>query len=272
VLNLPISYLFVPGDRPERIPKARASGADAVIADLEDAVAPGAKVTARNALAASLSAAQLLIVRVNGVGTEWFDLDAELCRQPGVAAVALPKAESGDDIRLLAARIGSGIPILPIIESAKGLWNLLDIAQATGVQRLLFGPIDFQLDLGMQGGAEELMAFRTQIVLASRVAGIAAPVDGPTVAIDDAAQLRDDTLRAKRLGFGGKLCIHPKQVAIVQEHFSPSAEEIAWAQRVVSAASAAQGAAIAVDGKMIDRPVLVQAEMILERCRRVAQR
>jgi citrate lyase subunit beta/citryl-CoA lyase len=90
VLNLPISYLFVPGDRPERIPKARASGADAVIADLEDAVAPGAKVTARNALAASLSAAQLLIVRVNGVGTEWFDLDAELCRQPGVAAVALP--------------------------------------------------------------------------------------------------------------------------------------------------------------------------------------
>src|SRR2546426_192495 len=86
----------------------------------------------------------------------------------GRSAVALPKAESADDIRLLAARIGSGIPILPIIESAKGLWNLLDIAQATGVQRLLFGPIDFQLDLGMQGGAEELMAFRTQIVLASR--------------------------------------------------------------------------------------------------------
>lgn len=269
--SFPRSYLFVPANRPERIPKAFAAGADAVIGDLEDAVAPSAKVAARQALAGSLSAAQPLIVRVNGVGTEWFEHDAELCRQPGVAAVALPKAESADDIRLLSARIGKDLPILPIIESAKGLWNVLSIAQTAGVQRILFGPIDFQVDMEMQGGPDELLPYRAQIVLASKVAGIAAPVDGPTIAINNAVQLRDDTLRAQRMGFSAKLCIHPNQVAVVHECFSPSAEQIAWAQRVVSAAATAQGAAIAIDGEMIDRPVLVKAELILQRSRRAAE-
>jgi citrate lyase subunit beta/citryl-CoA lyase len=151
--------------------------------------------------------------------------------------------------------------VLPLVETALGLWNARALGEAPGVRRLIFGSIDFQLDLGVRDDA--LLAYRAQIVLASRVAGIAAPVDGVTTAIDDPDTLRQDTERARAMGFGGKLCIHPKQVAIVNATFRPTEGEIAWAQRVVAADIAAQGTAIAVDGKMVDRPVLAQARAIL---------
>ena len=127
----------------------------------------------------------------------------------------------------------------------------------------VFGSIDFQVDLGMRDALEdELLFFRSQLVLTSRLAGLQAPVDGVSTAIDDADQLRDDVLRARRLGFGGKLCIHPRQVASVNRHFAPSAAERAWAQRVLDAAAASGGAAIAVDGKMVDKPVILRAQAI----------
>lgn len=257
------SYLFVPADRPERIAKANAAGADAVIVDLEDAVAPDAKDAARAALAGRLSPAQPVIVRVNAADTRWFRDDLALCRMPGVAAIMLPKTETSHDLSELAAGIGTTIPILPLIETARGLWNALEIAQAPDVQRLAFGPLDFQLDLGLHGGDEELAYFRAQLVLASRVARILPPVDGPTTAIDDREIIRADALRARRAGFGGKLCIHPKQVRWVNECFSPGPDEIAWARRVVAAARSAQAGAVAVDGKMVDRPVVARAEFIL---------
>jgi citrate lyase subunit beta/citryl-CoA lyase len=258
------SYLFVPATRPERIAKALSSGADAVIVDLEDAVAPDAKDAARAALANVLNPAQPVIVRINPPSTRWFDEDLRLCKSPGVGAIMLPKAESWTEVRELLGVIARTVPLLPLLETARGLWNALEIAQCAGVQRLAFGAIDFQLDLTLTGaGHEELAPYRAELVLASRVAGVLPPIDGPTVAIDDYQTVRADALRARRAGFGAKLCIHPQQVRWVNESFTPSLEETAWAKRVVAAARAAQGGVVAVDGKMVDRPVLALAERIL---------
>ena len=261
-MTLQRSLLFVPGSRPERFNKALAAGADAVIVDLEDAVAPANKLSAREAVRAWLRPAHAVIVRINAADTPWFADDITLCALPGVAAVMLPKAERADTIATLMAAGAPGV--LPLIESAAGFAALTSIAAAPGVQRLVFGSIDFQLDLGMRDAHEdELLHFRSQIVLASRLAGLAAPIDGVSTAIDDAAALHTDVQRARRLGFGGKLCIHPKQVAGVHRGFAPSADELAWAQRVLAASAAAGGAAVAVDGKMVDKPVLLRAERIL---------
>lgn len=256
------SYLFVPGNRPERFSKACAAGAGAVIVDLEDAVPPAEKEAARASVAAWLSSDKPVLIRINSADTEWFRDDLALCRLPGVAGVVLPKAERVTDIACVE-RAGAMF-ILPLIESAQGFWNVKALSQAPRVQRLVFGSIDFQLDLGINGDNEELLSFRSQLVLISRVAGIQSPVDGVSTAIDDHEQLRSDTLRARRLGFGAKLCIHPRQIRQVNEGFSPSQNDIAWAKRVLEAASTAQGSAVAVDGKMVDRPVICKAQEILD--------
>ena len=256
------SYLFVPGNRPERFDKACAAGADAIIVDLEDAVPPAEKAAARAAVARWMSPAQPVLVRINAAGTEWFAADLELCRSPGVAGVMLPKAERIEDV-LAVARAAGDRTVLPLIETAVGFQHAQVIAKTQGVQRLAFGSIDFQLDLGIDGEGEELLHFRSHLVLVSRIAGVQPPVDGVSTALDDPERLRADTLRARRLGFGAKLCIHPKQVAIVNACFRPSADEIAWARRVLEAAGAAHGAAVAVDGKMVDLPVIRKAQEIV---------
>jgi len=255
------SYLFVPGNRPERFAKALASGAHAVIVDLEDAVPIAQKEAARAAVAEWLAPGQPVFVRINAAGTAWFDDDVRLCETPGLAGIVLPKAESADAIGAIRSRVGDRVPVLPLIESARGMWNALAVARCSGVARLVFGSIDYQADMGITD--DELIDARSRLVLASRVAEIAPPVDGVTTAIDDADVLRRDAQRARSLGFGAKLCIHPKQVELVNQAFRPSDEEIAWARRVVEADGAANGAAVAVDGKMVDRPVLLKARAIL---------
>lgn len=261
-LPLHRSLLFVPGHRADRFDKALAAGASAVIIDLEDAVAPSDKDAARAALAAWLRPGHAVIVRINSADTPWFAADLALCGAPGVAGVMLPKAESPDT--LAAVRAAGARGLLPLVESAAGMANLDAIARAPGVWRLAFGSIDLQVDLGLKDATEdELLPFRLQLVLASRLAGIGAPVDGVSTAIDDADRLQQDVARARRLGFAGKLCIHPKQVAPVNAGMAPSAAERAWAQRVLAAAAASGGAAVAVDGKMVDKPVLLRAEAIL---------
>jgi citrate lyase subunit beta/citryl-CoA lyase len=258
------SYLFVPADRVDRFHKALASGAHCVIVDLEDALAPGCKDTARDALARWLQDAPDVPVhlRINGTDTPWFQDDIALCRSPGVRGIVLPKAESAAQVTEVA-HLGHGKPLLPLIETAHGMAAVRDIAGTPGVQRLLFGSIDFQADLGIDGDDDALLAFRSELVLASRLAGLAAPVDGVTTALDDQDAITRDTARARRLGFGGKLCIHPKQVAAVNAGFAPSDAEVDWARRVVQAIRASQGAAVAVDGKMVDAPVVKRAEAIL---------
>jgi citrate lyase subunit beta/citryl-CoA lyase len=260
------SYLFVPGDRPERYAKALAAGADAVIIDLEDAVAPPAKESARDSLRSWLTPENPVLVRINSADTAWFADDIALAGLPGVAGIVLPKAERPDDIARLMQQGAQAV--LPLIESALGFHHALDLARQPGVERLLFGSIDFSVDLGLTEGVEELQYFRSQLVLVSRLAGILPPVDGVTTTLDDIACITDDTRRARRNGYGGKLCIHPRQVAHVNAAFAPSADEAAWAARVLQAVENTDGAAVALDGKMVDRPVILQAQAIIEEVRR----
>jgi citrate lyase subunit beta/citryl-CoA lyase len=263
------SFLFVPADRPERIAKALASGAHAVVVDLEDAVAaeakPGARDTLRHAwreLPADAHAR--LLVRVNAAGTAWHDDDlAMLVHLGGLGGVVLPKAESGTTVEH-AAYVG-GAPVMPLIESGRGFDAIDIVARARGVLRLAFGHLDFQADVGISCDADEreLDPVRLAIVLASRRAGLPAPVDGVTAALDDAERLACDTARSRRFGFGAKLCIHPKQVATVNEGLGPTVAQRAWAERVLEASARHGTGAFRLDGEMVDAPVLQRARSFL---------
>lgn len=257
------SYLFVPANRPERFDKACGAGAHAVILDLEDAVAPADKEAARASVRLWLHAAKPVWLRINGPESEWFSVDLDLVSRAAVRGVMLPKAEDAAAIAEVRKRMGANARIIPLIESAAGLWRAEAIARAEGVERLAFGSVDFQLDTGIAGENEELLYARSQLVLASRVAGRLPPVDGVTVALEDAALLREDVQRARRLGFGGKLCIHPKQVAAINAGFSASDTDLAWARRVLEAAGTTDGNAIRLDGKLIDRPIIERARAML---------
>ena len=260
------SYLFVPANRPERFSKAIQSGANAVIIDLEDSVGAQDKSEGRNSLINWLDSAEArestvpILVKVNCVNSGCFGEDLRACRRPDVAGLVLPKAERPDDI----ASASAGAPVYPLVETALGFSRLNDLARAPRVQRLLFGAIDFKHDMGIDGDRDELLFFRSQVVLASKIAGILNPVDGVTTEIDDLEKIADDAAYTKRLGFGGKLCIHPNQVPIVNRTFVPSADELKWANRILAAAEASRGGAVALDGRLIDRPMVLTAKRIIE--------
>lgn len=257
------SYLFVPGDRPERFDKALATGAHAIVIDLEDAVQPAHKDTARAAARAWLEASQRpVVLRVNPAGTPWHEADCELLSLPAVGAVMLPKAEDAAGLNALAGRLRDGQALLPLMETVAGHFAAAEMACVPRVRRLVFGTVDFMADAGIRGDGPELDAVRTHLVLVSRHAGLQAPVDGVTLSTDDAAQVAQDTLRSRRFGMGAKLCIHPKQVAPVNEGFAPTGQEVDWARRVVAALAQGHGA-VTVDGKLVDRPVELQARAIL---------
>ncbi|MFM0208295.1 CoA ester lyase [Paraburkholderia sediminicola] len=275
---LPRSYLFVPGNRPERFAKAHAAGADAVILDLEDAVQPDEKPAARAAVLAAVSsgvsgdasgstsgsASGLAWVRINGSDTSWFNDDiAALVTYPGVTGIVLPKAETREQIEAVLAHAHPGLRVLPIVETARGFANLAELCAAPRVARIVFGTLDLQLDLGIDGDNEELHLFRSQIVLSSRLAGIGAPVDGVSTTITDLEQIEADARRGRRFGFGGKLCIHPKQIDAIHRAYAWSEAEQAWAMRVLAAVETSNGAAVAVDGKMVDMPVILKARRIV---------
>ncbi|MBN3814001.1 CoA ester lyase [Paraburkholderia sp. Ac-20347] len=268
---LPQSFLFVPGSRPERFERALESGADAVIIDLEDAVEPAAKDAARENIANWVSRRHPVLVRINGRATPWFEADAKLGALDGVAGIVLPKAEHGTDVSATVALARRRVPVFPLIESALGMWNAMDVARAPFVKRLMFGTLDFIAEMGMPDDGEPLNHYRSQLALISRVAGIDAPVDGVTPDIQDLARIEADALNGKRLGFGAKLCIHPKQIDAVHRCYRPSEAELAWAARVAQAAGEAQAGAITVDGKMVDRPVILRAQQLLALAAAVAQ-
>ncbi|MEA3129472.1 MAG: citrate lyase subunit beta / citryl-CoA lyase, partial [Paraburkholderia sp.] len=257
--RLPRSYLFVPGNRPERFEKAHAAGADAVILDLEDAVQPDEKPAARAAVQAAVlggaaggasnGASGSAWVRVNGSDTSWFNDDiAALVEHRGVAGIVLPKAETRGQIEGILAHAHPRLSVLPIVETARGFANLAELCAAPRVERIAFGTLDFQIDLGIDGDREELDLFRSQIVLSSRLAGIGAPVDGVSTTLTDMEQIEADARRGRRFGFGGKLCIHPKQIEAVHRAYAWSDAEQAWAIRVLAAVETSNGAAVAVDG------------------------
>ena len=273
-LALARTFLFVPADRPERHARALGTGAGGVIVDLEDAVAPERKVAAREQLRASFAALPpdqrgRLLVRINATGTPWHDDDralaGELTAEGLIAGVMLPKAEGAADLLRLAADVGPQGVLVPLIESAAGLEAARELAAAPQVLRLAFGNLDFQADLGLACDANEaeLVPVRMALVLASRRAGLAAPIDGVTPDWRDAGRLAADAARARRGGFGAKLCIHPDQVAPVHAALGPGADELAWARRVMDATRTAGGGVISLDGRMVDGPVVRLAERLL---------
>lgn len=250
--------LFVPANRPERFAKAAASGADAVILDLEDAVAQDDKATARGMVESGFTDLPV-ILRVNAMGTDWHEDDIAAARALPLATILLPKSEEPDMIAALASKLG-GMPLLALIESARGLANARAIAATEGVARLVFGSIDYCADLGCAHLREVLLPARAELVLASRLAGIAAPIDGVTADLSDPEITRADARHARDLGMTGKLCIHPRQIAPVRAAFLPSEAEIDWARRVLASGDGA----VAVDGAMVDEPVRIRARAILQ--------
>ncbi|MBN9435393.1 CoA ester lyase [Bosea sp. (in: a-proteobacteria)] len=250
--------LFVPGNRPERFGKAAAAGCDAVILDLEDAVARDDKAAARAALRDDFTDLPI-ILRINGLGTPWHEADIAALMDLKLAAVMVPKAEAGAAFADLCARLP--MPVIALIESACGLADARRIAATGNVARIAFGSIDFCADLGCAHSREALLAARSELVLASRLASLLPPIDGVTTAIDDAGLIAGDARHASELGFSGKLCIHPRQIEPVRAGFAPDPAEIAWARKVLASGD---GAA-AVDGAMVDEPVRLRARSILAR-------
>lgn len=288
-MNLLRSLLFVPAAAPDRIPKALASGADAVIVDLEDAVSVDRKVEAREAVVRFLKdrplreRRPLLFVRVNPPGTPWFEKDLDTVL-PGLAGVVLPKAQSPEEVAGLDASAssraaGRGCPpplLVPIVETARGLIRAFDIASASPrCLALAFGGEDFARDVGAvrTPGGEELSLARMQVVVAARAAGVL-PVDTVYTEFRDEEGLARDAERARRAGFAGKLVIHPRQVPVVNRAFSPGSREVEEARAVVSAfeVSLARGEAVAsLAGKMLDPAVVEQARRIVQLAEEVSR-
>lgn len=259
-LEVARTFLFVPGTRPDRFDKAVASGADVVILDLEDAVAPSDKEIARANVAAWLTRGGRAVVRVNGPDTPWYDADVSVASSAG--AVVLPKTEGPRDIeRVASAGLGEA-PVIPLLETPAGVLDAERICACPEVVRAGFGNIDFAARVGVDPTSRLALAHaRSHIVYASSAAGCAAaPIDGVTTAIDDADLLRSDALHARELGFRAKLLIHPSQVRPVATVLRPTGDEIRWARSVLRESSDGVGVS---DGQMVDAPVLMRAQRLL---------
>ena len=264
--------LFTPGNRPERFAKAAATGADALILDLEDAVAVQAKDEARAILfehlrgefRAGVAPHQLKGLRVNNIHTGAGVRDLDALVSSGVAPdfVMLPKVESAFEVRLYARHLAgaqSGIAFLCLIESARGLEAAMEIASADPrVRALAFGGVDLAADLRAELAWEPLLFGRSRLVQAAASAGLGL-VDVPHLALDDAAALAGECARVKALGFTGKLAIHPQQVAPILAAFTPTAAEVERATRMVAALEKAGGNAVEFEGKMLESPIVKSA-------------
>lgn len=258
------SWLFVPGNRPDRFERAASSGADMVILDLEDAVPAGHKPAAREAVRTWLRKSGQACVRINAGGSRWFEDDvATLVGLPGLRAVMVPKAEDRDVFTDLQQAFGPNVVLVPLVETAVGMSRVNGLATAAGVTRLAFGSIDFALDIGASEDSLSLLFARSSLVLGSRLAGLPAPLDGVTTQLRDVGAVRRDAEHALKLGFGGKLCIHPDQVQTVNAGFRPSEEQLRWARTVLE--QVADRGASQVDGHMVDTPVLSRARRLLNR-------
>jgi citrate lyase subunit beta/citryl-CoA lyase len=283
------SFLFTPGNHARRVEKALTLGADAVILDLEDAVAVGEKAAARKSVVEALARPRKCkaYIRVNAIGTQWCLGDLMEVVRPGLDGIVLPKVESAADLRTIDWLIANlererglppgGIDLLPIIETAAGFSRLDRIFGARSlkdyggpwrVKRMTFGAADFTNDVGMTWTAaeDELTSLRVKLIVASRAAGIEPPIDTVWVRLDDTAGLRASVERSLKLGFQGRMCIHPDQVAVTNEIFTPTAEQAERAQKIVDAFKKAEAsglAAIQVDGAFVDYPVFHRAERVL---------
>ncbi len=259
------SLLFVPGDRPERFVTAAASGADLVACDLEDAVAPARKSRARDEVARWLGGGGRGCVRINAADCPEHEADVTaLTGLPGLVAVLVPKAEHPGSLTAVATRLQ--VPLIALVETAVGMVGVHAVAAAEGVARMALGHLDYAADLGCSTDRDVLLLARSTLVLASRAAGLAPPLDGVTPRFDDDERLTDDATYARDVGFTGTLLIHPRQVGPAHAAYLPSPQEVAWAVKVLHAAGPA--GAVAIDGEMIDAPVLARAADVMRRAER----
>jgi citrate lyase subunit beta/citryl-CoA lyase len=286
------SLLFAPANEPRKTRRLSASGADAVVLDLEDAVARDQKVAARPMAHAALHeiAGPLRCVRVNAfeTGLTAEDVAAVVCAE--LDAIVLPKTEAAVDLRRLdalldAAEAGAGVPrgavrVIPLIETCVGIAAGAEIARASSrTLALAFGSGDLGRDLALpsiRGDLSAALAYgRGKIVYDARAAGLPAPLDGPYLNVRDQTGLEEDCRAAAALGHGGKVCIHPDQVAVANRVFGPGPEEVAFARKVIAAFTAAEtsgSAAIAVEGVFVDYPILIKAQAIVSLAERIAAR
>jgi len=266
-LSIARSFLFAPGNEERKLRKALAAGADAVIADLEDGVAPEMRGEAREVVGRVLrevESGSAVLLRVNPPGSEWFEADLALAGSLALDGVVLPKA-TPETVEGLGP---DGPPVLAIVESATGLRDCASTAAAARVVALALGSHDLsaELHLAQRPDQLELLMPRSQLVLASAAAGLRAPVDTVYLDTRDEQGLEEECRLARSLGLRGKLCIHPAQLEAVHQVFAPSEEELDWARRVLDAheQGLAEGrGAVALDGRMIDMPIVKQARRLL---------
>lgn len=262
------SFLFVPGDRPERFDRALASGADVVVVDLEDAVPPGAKESALANATALLGRAPDAVIRVNDPRTPRGAADVAALGGLGApVAVLVPKAEDTGTVAAVLAALPTGSAVLPLIETAVGVLDARLLAAAPGVVRLVFGHLDLCAQLGLRpDDTARLVPARFALVAASAAAGLPAPVDGVCTEVRDQERVLAQTRTSLDSGFTGKLCIHPNQVPSVHEALAPDPDELAWALRVLELTT--EDEVKLVDGHMVDRPVHLRARSIAARANR----
>ena len=284
------SWLFAPGMDARKTEKALASAADALILDLEDAVAISEKPRARTMLRELLgtgSPDRQIYVRVNDIGTGWTAEDIEAVCAPGLAGLILPKVEAAETVRTVSALIDrsertAGLPhgqvrLNAIVETARGVQNLASIAEAGGrLDLLMFGAADYTADLGIPTAntGPHLLHAKVATVVASRAAGLSAPIDTVFFDITDEAGFATDCAEARALGFRGKAVIHPRQIEPANRAFTPSAAEVETARRVVDGFEEAERngiGAVQIDGKLVDYAMLKTARKTLETARAISE-
>ena len=279
------SYLFAPANNPRILAKVFTTGADAIVFDLEDAVAPAEKAAARRTLGTALSARTAggtppVWVRINSVGSGLWREDLAACVGPWLTGVRIPKAESTADVERVAAVIGEceevagmapgSVAVTLTIESAVGVEFCRELAGCSRVSNLCFGNVDFLADIGARDAEDGLAALyaHSRVVLASRVGGLCPPVAPVHTRLDDEDRLRATTLKYRNLGFFGRSCIHPRQLAVIHEAFTPSREEVEEAREIVAAYEAALAASSGVEvterGQFVDLAVVRRARHVIE--------
>lgn len=273
--------LFLPGDRVERYPKALASGADAVCLDLEDGVSFGAKETARGRALELLAAREPtraeIVFRINDPKTDLGARDLEALVESGVRpdALVLPKTAGAEEVRRVEASLApklSGVPLVLMIETARGVAAAEEIARASpSLAFLFFGAVDLAADVGCAIEWDALLYARSRVIVAAAMAGVEA-MDAPFLDVSNANGLAEESRGVRRLGFTGKAAIHPSQVPIIQQAFSPDDAEIAWARRIVQAYKDQRGGVLLVDGKLVERPVIAAARRTLAIAEAVASK
>jgi citrate lyase beta subunit len=258
------SLLFAPGSDGRKLAKALSSPADAVVCDLEDAVAPADKEAAREVVAAALAqeGAPARLLRVNAAGTPWFEDDLAFAATLDLDGIVLPKS-SPESVELAGS---AGPPVIAIVETAMGLRQAFEIASEPRVAALILGAVDLGAEVGLEprDDAQEILYARSKVAIDSAAAGIRGPFDVVHLDLYDQKRLEAQCKLARALGFRGKACIHPDQIETINRIFSPSEQEVEWARQIVASFEGQSEGVVSVNGTMVDKPVVERARRILQ--------